>query len=337
MRFLTGASLREAIARVTSSNTVSCAVAFWGRGAESLIGNPDGRKVRLICNLKMGGTNPEVIETLMKAGADIRQSDRLHAKVYIGDSQAVIASANASINGLGLEGDELSGWIETGVELPAEDALLWFDELWKHSRPILPQDIQAARRLFRERAIVKPSRGRFADFHPTRDTFPLICGPGDDDYDYNDSEIERSLGYVDDAVHEQIDNGLDIEFPEEVKLFQRGLWVLVWSPKADGMPDKRSKPSWTCSSGIHVPNAFNYKGCKPQGVVLAMDPMPPEPFDVSEQRFRDAFNEVMARDRFAPLRDQDYEEQGSFYSTARLECMWQFWVDLKRRYIEMAA
>ncbi len=228
MRLLSGAHLRDAITRVSVGKRGLCAVAFWGKGAEELIGPPQNREVRLICNLRMGGTNPDVIETLMKSGASVQQCDRLHAKIYIGDSQAVIASANASINGLGLEGRELSGWIEAGVEIPAEGAMLWFSELWKQSRPILPRDIKDARRVFRERAYIKPPRVTFANFHPAKDDFPLVSWVGNWDYDYNDLQIERSLGRVDEAVHKQIDNGLDVEAPEDLTLFRRGLWVLCW-------------------------------------------------------------------------------------------------------------
>jgi hypothetical protein len=223
MRLLSGARLREAITRICRGKSISCAVAFWGRGADDLIGNPEGRTIRLICNLKMGGTNPDVIAALMESDIRVRQSNRLHAKVYIGDTQAVITSANASINGLGLEGDELAGWIETGVEVPAQEALPWFDKLWAESKPITPQNMDDARRIFRERAIVKPTRP-FADFHPTRDDFPLVGWARECKIDYNDAEIEKVVGYVNDTVHQQIDYGLvDIEGPEDVALFRRGV------------------------------------------------------------------------------------------------------------------
>src|ERR1700722_20527201 len=136
MRLLSGTNLRESITRVSRGQNVCCAVAFWGRGASDLVGPLLARNVRLICNLKMGGTNPEPIVELINSGAVVQQVDRLHAKVYIGDDLAVVTSANASINGLGLEGDDLVGWIETGVEVPAQDAPPWFEEIWKQSRRI---------------------------------------------------------------------------------------------------------------------------------------------------------------------------------------------------------
>jgi hypothetical protein len=331
MHLLSGTSLRNATTSVLREQSVSCAVAFWGKGAEASIGARQNRDIRLICNLKMGGTNPEVIERLIDSGMSVRQSDRLHAKVYIGKEKAVVTSANASINGLGLEGEEVSGWIETGVEIPAHEALPWFNETWNRSRLITPQDIEDARRIFRERAIMKPTRISFADFHPKKDDFPLISWFRNEDWDYNDREIAKSLGAVSKTVHKQIDFGLDVEVPEDVAVFRRGLWVLHWQAKADGMPSQRCGSWWTCSSGIHVPNAFRYKSeKKSMGVVLSMHPMPPQPFDISEGQFHDAFKNVMSMPEFSSLREQDYK--GSFFSAKRQELVFQFWMDLRKQY-----
>ena len=97
----------------------------------------------------MGGTNPDVIATLIESLCiEVWQSDRLHATVYIGDTQAVVTAANAPINGLGSQGDELAGWIETGVGVPAHEALPWFYSLWVERRPFLPYHLENAHRFF---------------------------------------------------------------------------------------------------------------------------------------------------------------------------------------------
>jgi hypothetical protein len=79
-----------------------CAVAFWGKRSETLIDSDRRRNVKLICNLKMGGTNPNVVRKIPRDL--VKQIDTLHAKVYIGDNFAGVTSANASANGPGLEG-----------------------------------------------------------------------------------------------------------------------------------------------------------------------------------------------------------------------------------------
>jgi hypothetical protein len=61
--------------------------------------------------------------------------------------------------------------------------------------------------------------------------------------------------------------------------------------------------------------AFTYES-KPRGAILCMCPMPPQPFDVSEPRFRDAFRDVVSPPKFPALRDQ--ERSGSFFTDARL-------------------
>jgi hypothetical protein len=67
-----------------------------GLGIEGVLGPITGRNIRIICNLDMGGTNPQVIEILINGGAVIRQHERLHAKIYIGKYEAILTSANAS-------------------------------------------------------------------------------------------------------------------------------------------------------------------------------------------------------------------------------------------------
>lgn len=158
MEFLTGIALHRAVERVLNNKAVKCAVAFWGAGAESLFG-VDVKEARIICNLSMGGTNPTVIENLMKR-YDVRQCDALHAKVYIGDSKAVVGSANASTGGLGFEGKK--GWIEGGVEIQKVEPIVeWFDALWRDAdatREISVADLESAKQRFaRIQAALQPS------------------------------------------------------------------------------------------------------------------------------------------------------------------------------------
>lgn len=157
--FLTGSDLSKAIKEVLDCEVVRCAVAFWGKGAEGLFG-PAVRNAKIICNLSMGGTNPAQIDLLMKGRRfEIKQCDNLHAKVYIGE-KVVITSANASVNGLGVEGTEAGTWIEAGVSLSEIGILVpWFDALWDRCREITPDDIKSAKDIWdrRRRASVVPA------------------------------------------------------------------------------------------------------------------------------------------------------------------------------------
>lgn len=138
------------------SKAIDIAVAFWGQGAELLIPQT-GKKLRILCNLAMGGTNPKVIKDLQAyPSIEIKALNRLHAKVMIGDQQAIIGSANCSANGLNYEGDELKGWYEAGYRIydatQLEHMQTWFDSLWVDAEPITESMLNDAARIWAQRS-----------------------------------------------------------------------------------------------------------------------------------------------------------------------------------------
>ncbi len=137
--------------RVTleSAMQIDVAVAFWGTGADRLFANTEV-KIRIVCNLLSGGTNPEPIELLQaRANVEVRQSSVLHAKLLLTDRDMIIGSANFSTNGLHYETDELQGWKELGVATQDESAITaaksWFEELWAQSNTIEKTDLERAK------------------------------------------------------------------------------------------------------------------------------------------------------------------------------------------------
>lgn len=150
-----------------SSRNLSLAVAFWGDGSEKLFESWQGDNLRILCNLESGGTNPHVIRRLLalantRCGIEIRTLDDLHAKVMLGDSGAVVGSANFSSNGLGLEGDECSGWREAGLftddaaQLAVAQA--WFDGIWEAARQISEAALLQAESDWKKRRNARPQR-----------------------------------------------------------------------------------------------------------------------------------------------------------------------------------
>lgn len=143
---------KEYIAQIRSlidrSAQVDMAVAFWGKGADGLLPPCAENKLRIICNLSSGGTNPEPIVALMRRQFQIKQLDDLHAKVVIGDGAAIVGSANHSTNGLQLEGAQSVGWSEAGLLTDdarnLDDISTWFEAEWKRAQPISDEDISAA-------------------------------------------------------------------------------------------------------------------------------------------------------------------------------------------------
>lgn len=142
------------------------AVAFWGHGAAEALGLANTScPLRIVCNLDTGGTNPGEVRSLLEIpGAEVRTNPNLHAKVWWTDKAVIVGSANASANGLGFEGAELSGWIEASV-LTTDTAVIdavarWFDnEVWPTtagSRIVGETDLERALRLWQQRRRERP-------------------------------------------------------------------------------------------------------------------------------------------------------------------------------------
>lgn len=127
-RFLAAQEIRRQIVR---SDGARLTVAFWGTGAIEELGLAEriDRPTTVICNLRTGGTNPDVIREILALAEKsegrwvVRHDDRLHAKVYLFDEVAIVGSSNASANGLAFEGAELSGWTEANILVDEERVL----------------------------------------------------------------------------------------------------------------------------------------------------------------------------------------------------------------------
>ncbi|QHF00548.1 phospholipase D family protein (plasmid) [Pseudomonas cannabina pv. alisalensis] len=187
---------------VLEESSLDVAVAFWGNGAELHVHPDEARPIRIICNLMSGGTNPWVIKGFLKRAENnvlvqVRQCDRLHAKVLVGPGQAIIGSANISANGLGLAGSETAHWIEAGVHTTAIDevagAQSWFDQLWNstNTRTITPDDLARAIVAYKRHRDTRPDYSAPCPFSFTkltpadladRDAYALLYvrGPSED-------------------------------------------------------------------------------------------------------------------------------------------------------------
>jgi hypothetical protein len=139
------------------------AVAFWGRGAIEHLGLKKHKScLRVLLDLSAGASNPSEVEKLMKLlPGRVRQVERLHAKAWIGASEVVIGSANASANGLGVEGSEAQHWCELGMRSSDQETVsrahAWFDELWgKRSRLITDEALDQARKRWKIRRSMRP-------------------------------------------------------------------------------------------------------------------------------------------------------------------------------------
>ena len=70
MKFVGHEGINAAFDRLLGNSRLYCAVAFWGYGASKHLQLPRlGRDIRIICNLSMGGTNPDEIRRMVEGGA----------------------------------------------------------------------------------------------------------------------------------------------------------------------------------------------------------------------------------------------------------------------------
>lgn len=171
--FITSANYEDQILKLMDSGEkVSAAVAFLGDGCDELLGRSTA-SVRLLCNLLSGGTNPKAVDALRDYGSiEIRHLPNLHAKVILGESKAIVGSANLSENGLTEDPDAGSGWHEAGFLVNDRKSLqtmdAWYERLWTSALPVTEDDMNKARIMWAARrtaAFVGKGRtgSRFAD------------------------------------------------------------------------------------------------------------------------------------------------------------------------------
>lgn len=139
------------------------AVAYWGKGAESKLRLKQApESFRLICDLRSGSCNPETIKSIWKKRPDsVKYLDGLHAKVYLGDSTAIVGSANASAAGTGWEGDEADYLTEAAVKI--EDVqtvnviVEWMNDLWSKAEPLDDKVLKVAIQTWNKRRRGRPT------------------------------------------------------------------------------------------------------------------------------------------------------------------------------------
>jgi hypothetical protein len=326
---LVGKELNREIALILKEESVSCAAAFWGKGAAKKLAEKK-RDQRLICNLRFGGTNPFEIEKIPTR--ILRQSDTLHAKVYIGNERAVVSSANVSSNGLGLENGEQANWIEAGVLL--ENILeisAWFQDLWEDSREISDGDLENAKKAWNNRQRSKPTALSFHDFDPERSNVPLLYWIYNTDRDYNPAALRGRLGGDSPQTRGLVDDSLPVD-PGDRTAMAPGRWLVVWWRSATGFPKRRPKPYWFFTGRV-IEKSFRYKGEKKyRDSVLESDSSPQVPFALNESELLNAFIETLSRDEYLPLRDDEDTKQ--FYTPAIERLNRKFWRECKRAWLE---
>lgn len=171
---------KKLLSILNNSKEVKCAVAFWGEGSQNLFETVRHKNIQIICNLTTGGTNPGPIKAIQDMGIEIKQANTLHAKIFYTDQGCIIGSANASANGLTLQGNELEGWIEAcyfiAPEKESEMTVVkeWFESLYTSSSKIEPADLALAKEIWNNRRSQRPFRSQQRPFRSPQSFFELI-------------------------------------------------------------------------------------------------------------------------------------------------------------------
>lgn len=156
-RFLDHKQVRSAVHAVIAGDDVRCAVAFWGDGAlKALFGTKKrASKARIICDLSMGGTNPEELALLgAPDNPDLKHLRGLHAKLYLSSTGLAVTSANASNRGIGFV--EPAALTECGTfHRPHTTAFRkgaeWFEAIWGKADVVGPKALATARAAWAKR------------------------------------------------------------------------------------------------------------------------------------------------------------------------------------------
>jgi PLD-like domain len=180
IKFLAGKAIASAVNRNLSRlGPTDLAVAYWGRGGAKKLGLTDTdthkagthKNVRIICDLWSLACHPDELLGLLKDGFKLRTKDGLHAKVYLLGEYAVIGSANASTNGLGVEGNKFDFELEAAVETDDLNVIAaakeWFEKQWRTSEPVDKALLEKVRPewLRRKRAIMGGNTNPDSLFH----------------------------------------------------------------------------------------------------------------------------------------------------------------------------
>lgn len=147
MKLLTSENYFSELSKLfENSLELDIAVAFLGYDVLSLFESSSCQNIRLLCNFKSGACNPYLVEKLLKLpNVQIKTNARLHAKVVLQGTTAIVGSANLSANGLSLEGAEQTAWTELGVKFSNNETVnntkAWFVELWGKSAMVTTDDL----------------------------------------------------------------------------------------------------------------------------------------------------------------------------------------------------
>lgn len=301
MKLLTGPEIQKAIKECAPKRI---AVAFVGADWVDYI-PADGLKQIIIW--PSPGTSPRGFKQLVdKLGWDnVFLLDHLHAKIYLGESSAVIGSANLSRNGLG-PGGNIEACISTSDIGPLNDL---FAQLLVFAKQNYPTKAAKVERFERHQQLsMELSASRLEE---SRNGAPNIL-----DFDPSSGSqfyVSWHLGGRGDRKEklEAIDDDVRDAMPVARRdTFELNRWMLMWRITNDDRPHKTANLEWLY---IHerMKDGFKDKDYPDAALELKLEERPPEPF-ILDENVRNAFMEVAANwDEFRRIFVNDDTDGGA--------------------------
>ena len=278
MSILVQSEIQKAVA---NCNPVKIAVAYIGADWSTFIPSPQSLEAVILS--PTFGTNPSAVIDLVRTigWEKVFFLDSLHAKVYLGNSSAVVGSANLTNNGL--SGCKL---VELCVELSDKKSLFKLDQFFtdlldeaKKHYPTIEKKKERLKELDRtwgasvangiiqSNQIQKPI---FADFELLGNDHFYVIWYQPFDYEYSD-DVKAIQFLMADEIH----------FSKNDKV-KKNKWALVWRNTNSNKPHPSAKPHWLyiheiIEDGV-IKKDYEYTKCVFQRNDLKV---PPPPFELT--------------------------------------------------------
>jgi len=302
--------IRRALARLRPSRI---AVAYIGADWKDFINPNDLTEIIVSPTI---GSNPRAIRDLVKEMTwdNVHFLDALHAKIYCGQTETLVTSANLSAHALDLSGLHEVGLVVAGsVSRQAQARYNDLKQLAVSKYPNTRKKVQALERL--EVAWEKAEKRRGMKRNRAATTLadvPLfsascvspqdfdVCWYSYDDVKENIKVIRKSRPLL---LNEEGKFCHDSMHFAKCDPVQAGRWMIVWSISTKSLPDQRTPPKWFYVHA-YVPGGATEKRYPNLATYLGKDEptATPQPFQIDDS-FTKAFYEVLSNpDRFKAIR-----------------------------------
>lgn len=301
MKILIKDEIQRAVIRCAPSKI---AVAYIGADWKTFV--PDAHRLKAIIVSPTIGSNPGAIADLVKiiGWEKVAFLDELHAKTYIGNSSAIIGSAN--LTGNGLSGENL---VELCVEVSPKESLNklndTFETLWEVANNRYPTTESKKERLKElEKAWGAAVANRIVKCKktivPVFSDFELL---GNDHFYvlwYKPAECKHSEAVK--AIESKIKYETHFARNDKAEINK---WVLAWKITNSLKPYKNIKPYWIYIHEIYdngvIDEGYDYPKCAIQRKDLDV---PPAPFEITNE-VAAAFNKAVQDKGIAQYLIQD--------------------------------